>query len=163
MLSRPEFNWKCCFDVAANYGSWCCKRRNHRVPNFILAFIPAQINRNTLNTMTAFAVCLSLSIYIHHRGPQLGCPFRHIKPDRHTDHCSFLNNLYGRTLNRLVDSSPTCSSIWCHTPSWVNIRTTPPISSWSRRSGTYLSGNVPQSLRPLLSFILSLSLSPCGT
>jgi len=26
------------------------------VPNFILAFIPAQINRNTLNTMTAFAV-----------------------------------------------------------------------------------------------------------
>jgi zinc transporter 7 len=28
-----------------------------RVPNFILAFIPAQINPNTLNTMTAFAVC----------------------------------------------------------------------------------------------------------
>jgi len=27
-----------------------------RVPNFILAFIPAQINANTLNTMTAFAV-----------------------------------------------------------------------------------------------------------
>lgn len=27
-----------------------------RVPNFILAFIPAQINPNTLNTMTAFAV-----------------------------------------------------------------------------------------------------------
>ena len=26
------------------------------VPNFILAFIPAHINRNTLNTMTAFAV-----------------------------------------------------------------------------------------------------------
>jgi hypothetical protein len=26
------------------------------VPNFILAFIPAQINRDTLNTMTAFAV-----------------------------------------------------------------------------------------------------------
>ena len=26
------------------------------VPNFILAFIPAQINPNTLNTMTAFAV-----------------------------------------------------------------------------------------------------------
>jgi hypothetical protein len=33
------------------------------VPNFILAFIPAQINRNTLNTMTAFAVrvCASAS------------------------------------------------------------------------------------------------------
>lgn len=28
-----------------------------RVPNFILAFIPAEINPNTLNTMTAFAVC----------------------------------------------------------------------------------------------------------
>lgn len=28
------------------------------VPNFILAFIPAQINPNTLNTMTAFAVRL---------------------------------------------------------------------------------------------------------
>ena len=28
----------------------------HRVPNFILAVIPAQINANTLNTMTAFAV-----------------------------------------------------------------------------------------------------------
>lgn len=27
------------------------------VPNLILAFIPAQINANTLNTMTAFAVC----------------------------------------------------------------------------------------------------------
>lgn len=26
------------------------------VPNFILAFIPAEINANTLNTMTAFAV-----------------------------------------------------------------------------------------------------------
>jgi hypothetical protein len=26
------------------------------VPNFILAFIPAQINRDTLNIMTAFAV-----------------------------------------------------------------------------------------------------------
>ena len=29
----------------------------YRVPNFILAFIPAEINPNTLNTMTAFAVC----------------------------------------------------------------------------------------------------------
>lgn len=29
-----------------------------RVPNFILAFIPAEINANTLNTMTAFAVSL---------------------------------------------------------------------------------------------------------
>lgn len=27
------------------------------VPNFILAFIPEQINADTLNTMTAFAVC----------------------------------------------------------------------------------------------------------
>jgi zinc transporter 7 len=26
------------------------------VPNFILAFIPSEINANTLNTMTAFAV-----------------------------------------------------------------------------------------------------------
>jgi len=29
-----------------------------RVPNFILAFIPAEINGNTLNTMTAFAVSI---------------------------------------------------------------------------------------------------------
>jgi len=28
----------------------------YSVPNFILAFIPAEINANTLNTMTAFAV-----------------------------------------------------------------------------------------------------------
>ena len=28
------------------------------VPNFILAFIPAKISGNTLNTMTAFAVRL---------------------------------------------------------------------------------------------------------
>jgi hypothetical protein len=33
-----------------------------RVPNFILAFIPAQINANTLNTMTAFAVCESVAL-----------------------------------------------------------------------------------------------------
>jgi hypothetical protein len=32
------------------------------VPNFILAFIPAQINANTLNTMTAFAVCESVAL-----------------------------------------------------------------------------------------------------
>jgi hypothetical protein len=32
-----------------------------RVPNFILAFIPAEINGNTLNTMTAFAVGISVS------------------------------------------------------------------------------------------------------
>lgn len=28
-----------------------------RVPNFILAFIPAEIHPDMLNTMTAFAVC----------------------------------------------------------------------------------------------------------
>lgn len=61
------------------------ERRNYRVPNFILAFIPAQINRNTLNTMTAFAVRLSLSMHIYHRGPQLGYPSRHIKPARCAD------------------------------------------------------------------------------
>jgi len=32
------------------------------VPNFILAFIPAQINTDTLNTMTAFAVRASLAV-----------------------------------------------------------------------------------------------------
>ena len=31
------------------------------VPNFILAFIPAKINSDTLNTMTAFAVCSHLA------------------------------------------------------------------------------------------------------
>ncbi|KAI0280845.1 Zinc/iron permease [Russula aff. rugulosa BPL654] len=36
------------------------------VPNFILAFIPAQINRNTLNTMTAFATGGLLSdVFLH--------------------------------------------------------------------------------------------------
>ncbi|KAJ8468179.1 hypothetical protein ONZ51_g9801 [Trametes cubensis] len=34
----------------------CCASLMCSVPNFILAFIPAQINPNTLNTMTAFAV-----------------------------------------------------------------------------------------------------------
>jgi len=32
-----------------------------RVPNFILAFIPAEIHANTLNTMTAFAVRVAVS------------------------------------------------------------------------------------------------------
>jgi hypothetical protein len=36
------------------------------VPNFILAFIPAEINPNTLNTMTAFAVCIWVQT---HPGP----------------------------------------------------------------------------------------------
>jgi hypothetical protein len=38
----------------------------YSVPNFILAFIPAQINRNTLNTMTAFAVRVYAQV---HTGP----------------------------------------------------------------------------------------------
>lgn len=33
----------------------------YSVPNFILAFIPAEINGNTLNTMTAFAVCQTVA------------------------------------------------------------------------------------------------------
>jgi zinc transporter 7 len=37
-----------------------------RVPNFILAFIPAEIDRNTLNTMTAFATGGLLSdVFLH--------------------------------------------------------------------------------------------------
>ena len=31
-----------------------------RVPNFILAFIPEEINADTLNTMTAFAVSTTI-------------------------------------------------------------------------------------------------------
>jgi zinc transporter 7 len=37
-----------------------------RIPNFILAFIPAEINRDTLNTMTAFATGGLLSdVFLH--------------------------------------------------------------------------------------------------
>ncbi|CDO74899.1 hypothetical protein BN946_scf184988.g6 [Trametes cinnabarina] len=46
-----------------------CRRQTSslcRVPNFILAFIPAQINPNTLNTMTAFATGGLLSdVFLH--------------------------------------------------------------------------------------------------
>lgn len=33
-------------------------KQRFRVPNFILAFIPAEIHPDTLNTMTAFAVSI---------------------------------------------------------------------------------------------------------
>lgn len=94
--------------------------------------------------MTAFAVCLSFLIYVtRHRGLQHDCLFCHTKPDQYTDYVALSKNLRCGAMNRLEDSSPMCFSIWCHTPSWANIRTTLPISSWSRRSGTFLSGNVP--------------------
>jgi hypothetical protein len=41
------------------------RSRLYSVPNFILAFIPAQIDRDTLNTMTAFAV----RVCAQHLGP----------------------------------------------------------------------------------------------
>ena len=40
-----------------------------RIPNFILAFIPAEINRDTLNTMTAFATGGLLSDVLLHLVP----------------------------------------------------------------------------------------------
>lgn len=45
--------------VSHHHPSSCDAKLHISVPNFILAFIPAQINGNTLNTMTAFAVCTS--------------------------------------------------------------------------------------------------------
>ncbi|KAF5341754.1 hypothetical protein D9611_001817 [Ephemerocybe angulata] len=45
------------------------------VPNFILAFIPAQINTNTLNTMTAFAVRSSHLIH-HDCASNVGSPYQ---------------------------------------------------------------------------------------
>lgn len=49
-----------CRHVAFSNNKTTVSRANwigiNSVPNFILAFIPAQINGNTLNTMTAFAV-----------------------------------------------------------------------------------------------------------
>ena len=63
------------------------RSRYDSVPNFILAFIPAQINRDTLNTMTAFAV----RVYSQ----------AHTGPIRRGTHL----------LSRLVDCSPTCFCI----------------------------------------------------
>lgn len=66
-----------------------------RVPNFILAFIPAEISTETLNTMTAFAVSFRLSLYdaiysfttsdgwpVVGRFSSLGTPFVHGRKSR---------------------------------------------------------------------------------
>ncbi|KAJ6513005.1 ZIP-like iron-zinc transporter [Mycena sanguinolenta] len=63
-LMRKVFAWLFPFGPAWNsiLGTFYISS----VPNFILAFIPAQINRNTLNTMTAFATGGLLSdVFLH--------------------------------------------------------------------------------------------------
>ncbi len=71
-IMRQVFAWLFPFGPAANsilgtfYISSCVSISDstvscfmtilHRIPNFILAFIPAEISSDTLNTMTAFAV-----------------------------------------------------------------------------------------------------------
>lgn len=56
-----------------------------RVPNFILAFIPAEISTETLNTMTAFAVSFRLPLYdaiysLRQTGGLLSDVFLHLVP-----------------------------------------------------------------------------------
>jgi zinc transporter 7 len=57
-----------------------------RVPNFILAFIPAEINGDTLNTMTAFAVglhnliCYQSNMSFLQTGGLLSDVFLHLVP-----------------------------------------------------------------------------------
>ena len=83
-----------------------------RVPNFILAVIPAQINANTLNTMTAFAV------------------------NKHFDFDFTFNTALLFLSSRLADSSQTSSFTLFPTPSWVSTRVVEFILLWWKRSGT---------------------------
>lgn len=76
----------------------------HRVPNFILAVIPAQINANTLNTMTAFAV------------------------NNYFD--SMFNIASLSLISRLADSFQTSSFTLSPTRSWVNTREAESILLW---------------------------------
>ena len=86
------------------------------VPNFILAFIPAEINSDTLNTMTAFAVCV--------------VP---LTP---------LDTINSRmALSRLVVSFPTFSCTSFHTRSWVNIKVLEFDLWWLKTRETSLLGN----------------------
>ncbi|PIL35730.1 hypothetical protein GSI_02460 [Ganoderma sinense ZZ0214-1] len=52
-IMRTVFSWL--FPFGPGWNSVLGTFYISSVPNFILAFIPAQINPNTLNTMTAFA------------------------------------------------------------------------------------------------------------
>ncbi|KAH0833057.1 ZIP-like iron-zinc transporter [Lanmaoa asiatica] len=54
-IMRQVFSWLFPFGPGWNAGLWLSM-----VPNFILAFIPAEIDPNTLNTMTAFAAAFCL-------------------------------------------------------------------------------------------------------
>lgn len=83
--------------------------------------------------MTAFAV--SLPILMGHSKAVRSVLYTLAQ---HTDYITFF--LQCGVMSRLADSSRTCFSIWCHTPSWANTRITRSISSWSRRSGISLSG-----------------------
>jgi len=63
-LMRQVFAWL--FPFGPGWNSVLGTVYISSVPNFILAFIPAQINRNTLNTMTAFATGGLLSdVFLH--------------------------------------------------------------------------------------------------
>lgn len=75
----------------------CMLMQKNSVPNFILAFIPAEINSDTLNTMTAFAVCVVPLTPLDTINSQMA-------------------------LSRLVVSFPTFSCTSFHTRSWVNIK-----------------------------------------
>ncbi|KIP11207.1 hypothetical protein PHLGIDRAFT_114862 [Phlebiopsis gigantea 11061_1 CR5-6] len=61
-IMRQVFAWLFPFGPGWNSGTFYISS----VPNFILAFIPAEINPNTLNTMTAFATGGLLSdVFLH--------------------------------------------------------------------------------------------------
>lgn len=92
----------------------------YRVPNFILAFIPAQINPNTLNTMTAFAV--------------RPYPFIHSMTDIYLD-----------CMCRPAVFCLTSSCTWFPIHSWANIRTEGFTLSWSKRNAIFSSGRFIQS------------------
>ncbi|KDR75998.1 hypothetical protein GALMADRAFT_247207 [Galerina marginata CBS 339.88] len=81
-IMRTVFSWLFPFGPAWNsiLGTFYISS----VPNFILAFIPAQINANTLNTMTAFATGGLLSdVFLHlvphsFMGERAGCGVRFV-------------------------------------------------------------------------------------
>ncbi|KAI0956104.1 hypothetical protein AcV7_006597 [Taiwanofungus camphoratus] len=64
LVMRQVFSWL--FPFGPGWNSVLGTFYISSVPNFILAFIPAQINPNTLNTMTAFATGGLLSdVFLH--------------------------------------------------------------------------------------------------
>ncbi|KAJ7067103.1 ZIP-like iron-zinc transporter [Mycena amicta] len=91
-----------------------------RVPNFILAFIPAQINGNTLNTMTAFAT-----------GGLLSDVFLHLIPhafmgEHHGDGVQFV--MVEEKRNILIGIL-TCVRF----PGWASSPASRPFLLWKRR------------------------------